>query len=71
MKLCLFMFRSITLKQLTGLIPGSGKDYICLSVLLLCFNFFYTKFCNSFCNVSSFSILNILQMVYKGIKKQT
>jgi len=51
-----------------GSIPGSGEDfYVCF---LLCFYFlsnkhyFFMKFCNSFCNVNSISLPNILRICY-------
>jgi len=54
-------------QKVLGSISGAGKDiYACFFVfvvvfLLSCKQNIYMNFCNSFCNVNSFSILNILQ----------
>jgi len=63
-------------QKVPGSISGSGKGfYVWFFVLLLMrFHFlskntlFVTKFCNSFCNVNLFSILNILQDLWLIIK---
>ena len=58
----------LSVQEVPGSIPGSGKGfYVLFFALLLCFYFFVkntlfvTKVCNSFYNVSFFSILKILQ----------
>ena len=55
-------------QEVTGSIPGFGKGfYVSFFVLLLCFyvlsknTLFFTTFCNSFCYINLFSILNLLQ----------
>jgi len=66
----------LKLRDVQGSITGSVKDfYVWVYVLLLlCFYFlsnntsFVTKFCNSFCVVNLFSMLNILQDLLPSIR---
>jgi len=63
-------------QEVPGSIPGSDKGFYVwfFVLLLLCFFFlskntlFVTKFCNSFCNVYLFSILNILQDLWPIVR---
>jgi len=63
-------------QEFPGSIPGAGKGFYVSFVvlLLLCFyslfknTLFVTKFCNSFCNVDLFSLLNILQDLWTIIR---
>jgi len=65
-------------QEVPATIPGSCKGFMFdfFLLLLLCFDFLFKKhfiskkICNSFCNVSLFSILNILQDLWPIIRVQ-
>ena len=65
---------SALVRELPGSIPGSDKGFYvwffcgCVFYILSKNTFFVTKFCNSFCNINTFSILNILQEMWTIIR---
>ena len=66
----------LSVKEVPGLNPGSGKGFnVSLFALLLLWFYFFvkntlfvTKVCNSFYNVNVFSMLNILQDLWPIIR---
>ena len=56
-------FSSLGGWEFTGSIPHSGRDfYVCIfSFVVVFLHFVHLKFCNSFCNVILFTMLNILK----------
>jgi len=66
----------IAVQVVSGSILCSGKDILLAFLFCCCFgvfifcpkNIFYMKFCKSFCNISSFRILNILQHLWPFLR---